>query len=184
MKDVVHHLGKPVHVRVKLKHHIRDKGELSMQLTLTKIAKTKTQTISEKIRSSLLPLCGSSCLSVLGLANAAQMKLASYVNTVSWEILSLILLLINTITLALDEYPVTAASGTYSDINYALIILFFIELMFKIIANGFSHFLDAGNSFDAIIVFLSFQDVIVNPVNNAYLSALRSFRIYRMFQVG
>ena len=99
----------------------------------------------------------------------------------------------NTIILALDGIVETKSSTFFSNLNLIFTIIFgkfylsilfkAVEMFFKMLAFGIiGYFRDKMNCFDALIVALSFVEIILGGSNSAF-SAFRSVRIFRAFRV-
>ena len=70
-------------------------------------------------------------------------------------------IVLNTIVLSLDKYPNDAEIVTYMDfLNFIFYIVFFLEMIIKMIATGFRmYFKDNYNAFDFFVVFVSSIDI-------------------------
>lgn len=88
-----------------------------------------------------------------------------------------LLVLINTVILSLDKYPVNTELVKVVDIiNFSLTIAYFIEMLLKVVGLGQRVWArDRYNLFDALIVILSIIDVGINPPSFFY----RSFPVSR-----
>lgn len=83
----------------------------------------------------------------------------------AFNFMGTMLVLINTVILSLDKYPVDTELVKVVDlINFALTIGYFMETTLKIIGLGQSVWAeDRYNLFDALVVVLSIADVGINP---------------------
>lgn len=123
-------------------------------------------------------------------------------NSIS-EIIIVICILLNTISLSLDKYPrilifiLLANEGlvTISEyINFVLTIVFMVELILKLVGMGpILYCRDAFNIFDAIIVGISIVELSISPpsfisktgnTNSSGISALRTLRLFRLFKLA
>lgn len=103
------------------------------------------------------------------------------------------LIVVNTITLAMDHYPIdTTFEDTLDAINFILTLMFTIEMFLKLIALGLlDYFKEPFNVFDMIIVIVSFVELVLSPPRafggnsspSGAISAMRSFRLFRIFKV-
>uniref|UniRef100_K3WVK7 Ion transport domain-containing protein n=1 Tax=Globisporangium ultimum (strain ATCC 200006 / CBS 805.95 / DAOM BR144) TaxID=431595 RepID=K3WVK7_GLOUD len=100
-------------------------------------------------------------------------------------------ILLNTVCLAMDEYPVDPARTLVTEnLNVVLTIIFSGEMAFKVIGLGPREYCsDNYNLFDGVIVLISLIELLFNFVNpdsknNTGLSALRSFRFFRIMKLA
>ena len=113
-------------------------------------------------------------------------------------------ILVNTITLSMDHYPVPDAGKDYypaetepeafkavENINMVLTYVFIIEMALKIPALGpVGYASDPFNLFDAFIVVTSIVEIIMAAVSDSEeggasgMSALRTFRLFRVFKLA
>ncbi len=103
------------------------------------------------------------------------------------------LIIINTIVLALDSYPIDLQKDIiYNRINTALTWLFFSEMTIKMTALGPKAYArDRYNIFDAVVVVLTVAeniiDLSISDDNFTYRGAVlgfRSVRILRIFKLA
>lgn len=103
------------------------------------------------------------------------------------------LIVLNTIVLALDRYPLEdEVDEQYDMINMVLTWLFFVEMIIKIIGLGPKLYLkDKFNIFDAIITLLTIAENIVYLANidvavtsNGAISGFRAVRLFRIFKLA
>lgn len=103
------------------------------------------------------------------------------------------LIVINTVILALDRYPIDdAQSSTLDMINMVLTWLFFIEMIIKLIGLGPKLYAkDRFNIFDAIITILTIVENIIDlsPVESSIssggsISGFRAVRLFRIFKLA
>lgn len=100
-----------------------------------------------------------------------------------------ILILINTVMLSLDKYPVDRDVNEYVELsNLIMTILFTLESGCKLVGLGRHEWSnDRFNLFDAFIVVISFVELsLLNPEgrSSGALSSLRTFRLLRVFKLA
>ncbi|XP_078064004.1 voltage-dependent L-type calcium channel subunit alpha-1F, partial [Mustelus asterias] len=124
--------------------------------------------------------------------NRYQYKVWYMVNSTGFEYIMFILILLNTITLAMQHYEQSDPFNYAMDIlNMVFTGLFTVEMLLKIIAFKPKHyFCDAWNTFDALIVVGSVMDIAVTEINNGgHLgessedSSRISITFFRLFRV-
>lgn len=100
-------------------------------------------------------------------------------------------ILLNTVCLAMDEYPVDEERTAVTEIiNTVLTIIFIAEMGLKLAGLGVKEYCtDNYNLFDGVIVVVSLIEMVVNAANpdsknNSGLSALRSFRFFRIMKLA
>ena len=100
------------------------------------------------------------------------------------ENLMTFLVFFNTIILAMDHYGIDAkTSYVLQELNLFFTLIFFAEMILKIVANGIMKYLnDPMNYMDGTIVMLSMVELIFLSGNGA-LSAFRSVRMFRTLRV-
>lgn len=112
----------------------------------------------------------------------------------------MLLILLNTVVLAIDHYPMDQGLARQLEIvNFALTLSFAVEMVLKLIGLGpWLYAQDAFNLFDAVIVVASLVEVIVVPpgfltpaehddgpgARQSAVSALRTFRLFRVFALA
>lgn len=91
----------------------------------------------------------------------------------------------------MDEYPVNPQQTVVTEnLNIALTIIFSGEMALKVIGLGAKEYCsDNYNLFDGVIVLISLIELMFNTVhpdskNNTGLSALRSFRFFRIMKLA
>ena len=104
-------------------------------------------------------------------------------------------IVLNTLTLALDKYPVDLEM-TYvlEKVNIVFAIIFTFEMIIKMTAIGFKNYFQGSalNIFDAVIVIASIVDLIMSNViiddeisgSGSVITALRGFRLLRIFKLA
>ncbi|XP_069501369.1 voltage-dependent L-type calcium channel subunit alpha-1F isoform X2 [Ambystoma mexicanum] len=124
--------------------------------------------------------------------NQYQYKVWYMVNSTGFEYIMFVLILLNTIALAMQHYEQSKPFNYAMDIlNMVFTGLFTVEMVLKIIAFKPKHyFCDAWNTFDALIVVGSLVDIAVTEVNNGWHvgessedSSRISITFFRLFRV-
>ncbi|XP_047221631.1 calcium channel, voltage-dependent, L type, alpha 1F subunit isoform X2 [Girardinichthys multiradiatus] len=117
--------------------------------------------------------------------NQVQYKFWSIINSTGFEYVMFVLILLNTVTLAVQHYE---QSKTFSDVmdilNMVFTGLFTVEMLLKLLALRLRHyFVDAWNSFDALIVVGSVVDIVVTEFSSGEDSSRVSITFFRLFRV-
>ncbi|XP_073498442.1 voltage-dependent L-type calcium channel subunit alpha-1F [Phyllobates terribilis] len=121
-----------------------------------------------------------------------QYKFWSMVNSTGFEYIMFVLILLNTIALAMQHYEQSQPFNYAMDIlNMVFTGLFTVEMVLKLTAFRPKHyFCDAWNTFDALIVVGSLVDIAVTEVNNgghvgesSEDSSRISITFFRLFRV-
>ena len=121
------------------------------------------------------------------LDNVFREKLHILVMRKEFEILILICIVLNTLSLAINWYSQPVFVDTImNEINYGFALIFLIEAILKLIAFGPRvYFLDNGNRFDISIVLISIVSSVFSFVTSFSLGAsttfIRALRISRIF---
>uniref|UniRef100_A0A8D2J0C3 Voltage-dependent L-type calcium channel subunit alpha n=1 Tax=Varanus komodoensis TaxID=61221 RepID=A0A8D2J0C3_VARKO len=123
--------------------------------------------------------------------NKYQYKFWYMVNSTGFEYIMFVLILLNTIALAVQHYEQSQPFNYVMDLlNMVFTGLFTVEMVLKIIAFKPKHyFCDAWNTFDALIVVGSVVDIAVTEVNVTPLpgssedSSRISITFFRLFRV-
>ncbi|XP_066472360.1 voltage-dependent L-type calcium channel subunit alpha-1F [Tiliqua scincoides] len=124
--------------------------------------------------------------------NKYQYKFWYIVNSTGFEYIMFVLILLNTIALAVQHYEQSQPFNYVMDLlNMVFTGLFTVEMVLKIIAFKPKHyFCDAWNTFDALIVVGSVVDIAVTEVNNgghvgesSEDSSRISITFFRLFRV-
>ncbi|XP_042526429.1 voltage-dependent L-type calcium channel subunit alpha-1C [Dipodomys spectabilis] len=104
--------------------------------------------------------------------NQHQYKVWYVVNSTYFEYLMFVLILLNTICLAMQHYGQSCLFKSAMNIlNMLFTGLFTVEMILKLIAFKPKHyFCDAWNTFDALIVVGSIVDIAITEVHPAWLS--------------
>ncbi|CAM9453078.1 unnamed protein product, partial [Discosporangium mesarthrocarpum] len=107
-----------------------------------------------------------------------------------------ILIIFNTVVLSLDHHPMDDGFGSYLEtFNFAFSLCFMLEMALKLIALGAREYAqDNFNLFDACIVLVGLVELIISPpailtndagtASGGGISALRSFRLFRVFKLA
>jgi hypothetical protein len=112
--------------------------------------------------------------------------------TVCWKVIHIpffntfimLLIILNTLILATDQYP-SPEFDIISYTNQAFTYLFTIECIVKLTGLKFHEWKkDKFNIFDLIIVFASLIELLVAPESAGIVSALRAFRLIRLFKLA
>uniref|UniRef100_A0A8C1TAJ0 Voltage-dependent L-type calcium channel subunit alpha n=1 Tax=Cyprinus carpio TaxID=7962 RepID=A0A8C1TAJ0_CYPCA len=124
--------------------------------------------------------------------NPVQYKFWSIINSTGFEYIMFVLILLNTITLAVQHYDQSKLFSYVMDIlNMVFTGLFTVEMLIKLMALRLRHyFIDAWNSFDALIVVGSVVDIVVTEfsVSSSFTyssedSSRVSITFFRLFRV-
>ncbi|KAF4070507.1 hypothetical protein AMELA_G00286230 [Ameiurus melas] len=95
--------------------------------------------------------------------NPSQLKFWRIINSSQFEYIMFVLILLNTLTLAVQHYEQSKRFNSVMDIlNMIFTTLFTIEMIIKLLAlRPYHYFIDAWNSFDALIVVGSLVDIMI-----------------------
>ncbi|XP_060109232.1 voltage-dependent L-type calcium channel subunit alpha-1F [Heteronotia binoei] len=117
--------------------------------------------------------------------NKYQYKVWYMVNSTGFEYIMFVLILLNTIALAVQHHEQSMPFNYVMDLlNMVFTGLFTVEMVLKIIAFKPKHyFADAWNTFDALIVVGSVVDIAVTEVNSSEDSSRISITFFRLFRV-
>ncbi|XP_060539460.1 voltage-dependent L-type calcium channel subunit alpha-1F [Pantherophis guttatus] len=117
--------------------------------------------------------------------NKYQYKFWYMVNSTCFEYIMFVLILLNTIALAVQHYEQSEPFNNVMDLlNMVFTGLFTVEMFLKIIAFKPKHyFVDAWNTFDALIVVGSIVDIAVTEINSSEDSSRISITFFRLFRV-
>uniref|UniRef100_A0A3P9LN87 Voltage-dependent L-type calcium channel subunit alpha n=1 Tax=Oryzias latipes TaxID=8090 RepID=A0A3P9LN87_ORYLA len=117
--------------------------------------------------------------------NPYQYKFWYVVNSTGFEYIMFVLIMLNTLCLAVQHYGQSALFNYVMDIlNMVFTTVFTVEMFLKLIAFKPRHyFADAWNTFDALIVVGSVVDIAITEVNNTEDSARISITFFRLFRV-
>ncbi|KAK1898671.1 Voltage-dependent L-type calcium channel subunit alpha-1D [Dissostichus eleginoides] len=117
--------------------------------------------------------------------NPVQYKFWSIINSSVFEYVMFLLILLNTVTLAVQHYEQSKNFSHVMDIlNMVFTGLFTVEMLLKLLALRLRHyFMDAWNSFDALIVVGSVVDIVVTEFSSGEDSSRVSITFFRLFRV-
>uniref|UniRef100_A0A3B3TPY2 Voltage-dependent L-type calcium channel subunit alpha n=1 Tax=Poecilia latipinna TaxID=48699 RepID=A0A3B3TPY2_9TELE len=117
--------------------------------------------------------------------NPVQYKFWSIINSTGFEYVMFVLILLNTVTLAVQHYEQSKTFSYVMDIlNMVFTGLFTVEMLLKLLALRLRHyFVDAWNSFDALIVVGSVVDIVVTEFSSGEDSSRVSITFFRLFRV-
>uniref|UniRef100_A0A3B4AY44 Voltage-dependent L-type calcium channel subunit alpha n=1 Tax=Periophthalmus magnuspinnatus TaxID=409849 RepID=A0A3B4AY44_9GOBI len=117
--------------------------------------------------------------------NPVQYKFWSIINSTGFEYVMFVLILLNTVTLAVQHYEQSKSFSHIMDIlNMVFTGLFTVEMVLKLLALNLRHyFVDAWNSFDALIVVGSVVDIVVTEFSSGEDSSRVSITFFRLFRV-
>ncbi|KAL4622587.1 voltage-dependent L-type calcium channel subunit alpha-1D-like [Arapaima gigas] len=123
--------------------------------------------------------------------NPTQLKFWNIINSTAFEYIMFVLILLNTVTLAVQHYEQSKLFSSVMDIlNMIFTCLFTVEMILKLLALRLRHyFMDAWNSFDALIVVGSVLDILVTelsvslPLPGSEESSRVSITFFRLFRV-
>ncbi|XP_013916143.1 PREDICTED: voltage-dependent L-type calcium channel subunit alpha-1D-like isoform X2 [Thamnophis sirtalis] len=117
--------------------------------------------------------------------NPYQYKFWYMVNSTVFEYIMFVLIMLNTLCLAMQHYGQSKLFNDAMDIlNMVFTAVFTVEMVLKLIAFKPKHyFTDAWNTFDALIVVGSVVDIAITEVNNSEDSARISITFFRLFRV-
>ncbi|KAI4904506.1 hypothetical protein NFI96_011555, partial [Prochilodus magdalenae] len=117
--------------------------------------------------------------------NPVQYKFWSMINSTGFEYIMFVLILLNTVTLAVQHYEQSKLFSYVMDIlNMVFTGLFTVEMIVKLLALRLRHyFVDAWNSFDALIVVGSVVDIVVTEFSSSEDSSRVSITFFRLFRV-
>uniref|UniRef100_A0A8C1YNK7 Voltage-dependent L-type calcium channel subunit alpha n=1 Tax=Cyprinus carpio TaxID=7962 RepID=A0A8C1YNK7_CYPCA len=117
--------------------------------------------------------------------NPVQYKFWSIINSTGFEYIMFVLILLNTITLAVQHYDQSKLFSYVMDIlNMVFTGLFTVEMLIKLMALRLRHyFIDAWNSFDALIVVGSVVDIVVTDSEDSSRVSITFFRLFRVMRL-
>ncbi|XP_072571307.1 voltage-dependent L-type calcium channel subunit alpha-1D-like isoform X2 [Paramormyrops kingsleyae] len=123
--------------------------------------------------------------------NPTQLKFWTIINSTAFEYIMFVLILLNTVTLAVQHYDQSKLFSSVMDmLNIVFTCLFTVEMVLKLLALRFRHyFMDAWNSFDALIVVGSVLDILLTELSTGHSaegseeSSRVSITFFRLFRV-
>uniref|UniRef100_A0A8C5BLH5 Voltage-dependent L-type calcium channel subunit alpha n=1 Tax=Gadus morhua TaxID=8049 RepID=A0A8C5BLH5_GADMO len=117
--------------------------------------------------------------------NPYQYKFWYVVNSTGFEYIMFVLIMLNTLCLAVQHYGQSATFNYVMDIlNMVFTTVFTVEMFLKLIAfKPRGYFGDAWNVFDAMVVIGSIVDIVLSEIDNTEDSARISITFFRLFRV-
>uniref|UniRef100_A0A3Q1HZ05 Voltage-dependent L-type calcium channel subunit alpha n=1 Tax=Anabas testudineus TaxID=64144 RepID=A0A3Q1HZ05_ANATE len=117
--------------------------------------------------------------------NPYQYKFWYVVNSTGFEYIMFVLIMLNTLCLAVQHYGQSAMFNYVMDIlNMVFTAVFTVEMVLKLIAfKPRGYFGDAWNVFDALVVIGSIVDIVLSEIDNTEDSARISITFFRLFRV-
>ncbi|XP_034075214.1 calcium channel, voltage-dependent, L type, alpha 1D subunit, a isoform X14 [Gymnodraco acuticeps] len=117
--------------------------------------------------------------------NPYQYKFWYVVNSTGFEYIMFVLIMLNTLCLAVQHYGQSALFNYVMDIlNMVFTAVFTVEMVLKLIAfKPRGYFGDAWNVFDAMVVMGSIVDIVLSEIDNTEDSARISITFFRLFRV-
>ncbi|XP_050930373.1 calcium channel, voltage-dependent, L type, alpha 1D subunit, a [Lates calcarifer] len=117
--------------------------------------------------------------------NPYQYKFWYVVNSTGFEYIMFVLIMLNTLCLAVQHYGQSATFNYVMDIlNMVFTAVFTVEMVLKLIAfKPRGYFGDAWNVFDALVVIGSIVDIVLSEIDNTEDSARISITFFRLFRV-
>uniref|UniRef100_A0A671KEM4 Voltage-dependent L-type calcium channel subunit alpha n=1 Tax=Sinocyclocheilus anshuiensis TaxID=1608454 RepID=A0A671KEM4_9TELE len=117
--------------------------------------------------------------------NPYQYKFWYVVNSAGFEYVMFVLIVLNTLCLAIQHHGQSRLFNYGMDIlNMVFTGVFAVEMILKLVAFKPKHyFADAWNTFDALIVVGSIVDIAITEINNTEDSARISITFFRLFRV-
>uniref|UniRef100_A0A7N6FFJ3 Voltage-dependent L-type calcium channel subunit alpha n=1 Tax=Anabas testudineus TaxID=64144 RepID=A0A7N6FFJ3_ANATE len=119
--------------------------------------------------------------------NPSQLKFWKIINSSQFEYVMFVLILGNTLTLAVQHYEQSKLFTSIMDIlNMIFTVVFTIEMIIKLLALRAHHyFIDPWNSFDALIVVGSVLDIAVSEfsVSESGKVSITFFRLFRVLRL-
>uniref|UniRef100_A0A3P9NP40 Voltage-dependent L-type calcium channel subunit alpha n=1 Tax=Poecilia reticulata TaxID=8081 RepID=A0A3P9NP40_POERE len=117
--------------------------------------------------------------------NPYQYKFWYVVNSTGFEYIMFVLIMLNTLCLAVQHYGQSALFNYVMDIlNMVFTAVFTVEMVLKLIAfKPRGYFGDAWNVFDALVVIGSIVDIVLSEIDNTEDSARISITFFRLFRV-
>uniref|UniRef100_A0A665T8T3 Voltage-dependent L-type calcium channel subunit alpha n=1 Tax=Echeneis naucrates TaxID=173247 RepID=A0A665T8T3_ECHNA len=115
--------------------------------------------------------------------NPSQLKFWRIINSSQFEYVMFVLILGNTLTLAVQHYEQSKLFTSIMDIlNMIFTVVFTIEMIIKLLALR-HYFIDPWNSFDALIVVGSVLDIVVSEFRESGKVSITFFRLFRVLRL-
>nr|XP_033781763.1 voltage-dependent L-type calcium channel subunit alpha-1D [Geotrypetes seraphini] len=117
--------------------------------------------------------------------NPYQYKFWYVVNSTGFEYVMFVLIMLNTLCLAMQHYGQSNIfNGVMDVLNMVFTAVFTVEMVLKLIAfKPKGYFSDAWNTFDSLIVIGSIVDVVLSEADSSEDSARISITFFRLFRV-
>ncbi|XP_061113054.1 voltage-dependent L-type calcium channel subunit alpha-1D-like [Conger conger] len=117
--------------------------------------------------------------------NPYQYKFWYVVNSTAFEYIMFVLIILNTLCLAIQHYGQSHVFNSAMDIlNMVFTGVFTVEMLLKLIAfKPRGYFTDAWNVFDALVVIGSVVDIVLSEIDNTEDSSRISITFFRLFRV-
>ncbi|XP_075690006.1 voltage-dependent L-type calcium channel subunit alpha-1D isoform X5 [Rhinoderma darwinii] len=117
--------------------------------------------------------------------NPYQYKFWYVVNSTGFEYIMFVLIMLNTLCLAMQHYGQSKIFNDVMDVmNMVFTAVFTVEMVLKLIAfKPKGYFSDAWNTFDSLIVIGSIVDVVLSEADSSEDSARISITFFRLFRV-
>uniref|UniRef100_G3PEK3 Voltage-dependent L-type calcium channel subunit alpha n=1 Tax=Gasterosteus aculeatus aculeatus TaxID=481459 RepID=G3PEK3_GASAC len=113
----------------------------------------------------------------------SQLKFWRIINSSQFEYIMFVLILGNTLTLAVQHYEQSKGFTSIMDIlNMIFTVVFTIEMIIKLLALR-HYFIDPWNSFDALIVVGSVLDIAVSELRESGKVSITFFRLFRVLRL-
>ncbi|KAL4124998.1 hypothetical protein PRIC2_008589 [Phytophthora ramorum] len=150
----------------------------------------------KKVKAAILAMRTAEPTSVWVSSSRVQLIFGVIVNHWIFNAVQTILIVLNTVILSLDQYPIDQnLTETVEEINFALTLAFLVEAGLKITGLGWKRwFEDRYNLFDAVVVVVSTVDMLLSPPTfirqngesstTSSFSGLRSFRLFALFKLA
>eukprot|EP01083_Nonionella_stella_P209215 758601_1 len=106
------------------------------------------------------------------------------VNDKRFDFLIIACILLNSLILSMEKYPMSSELETFLFIsNYIFTLIFAVEMILKVVGlSPVGYLNDSWNIFDGLIVLVSLVDICL-PSSNSSVTALRTFRLLRVFKL-
>uniref|UniRef100_A0A3P9AK90 Voltage-dependent L-type calcium channel subunit alpha n=1 Tax=Esox lucius TaxID=8010 RepID=A0A3P9AK90_ESOLU len=117
--------------------------------------------------------------------NPSQLKFWKIIASSQFEYIMFVLILLNTLTLAVQHYQQSKLFNSIMDIlNLIFTALFTVEMVIKLLAlRTHQYFIDAWNTFDALIVVGSVLDIMVSELSESGKVSITFFRLFRVLRL-
>ncbi|KAL2103740.1 hypothetical protein ACEWY4_000608 [Coilia grayii] len=123
--------------------------------------------------------------------NPSQLKFWRVINSSQFEYIMFVLIMFNTLTLAVQHYQQSKLFTSVMDVlNMLFTLVFTVEMVIKLLAlRPYHYFIDAWNAFDALIVVGSVLDIMVTELSGkgegeSSKVSITFFRLFRVMRLG